>query len=410
MKTSSKIINDPIYGFIRIPDGIIYKLIEHPYFQRLRHISQLGLSYLVYPGAYHTRFQHAIGATHLMIQAIDQLRSKGHKITEEERMGACIAILLHDIGHGAFSHALEHSLTHNISHEELSLLFMEKLNEEFEGQLTLAMEIFKNNYPKRFLHQLVSSQLDVDRLDYLKRDSFYSGVQEGIIGSERIINMFNIVDDHLVIEQKGVYSIEKFLIARRLMYWQVYLHKTVLSAENMLIKVLKRAKELSHYGVNLHASASLSLFLKNNFTLNNFRENKTLLDKFSRLDDHDVLAALKEWQFNEDEILAIISNKIIKRKLLKIEITDTPFSKKKLLEMKQLATWHYGIDMKLADYLVFEDCISNNAYTANKSNINILYKDGALKDIAEASDQLNISALSKAVKKYFVCYPKECKL
>ena len=410
MKTSSKIINDPIYGFIRIPDGIIYKLIEHPYFQRLRHISQLGLSYLVYPGAYHTRFQHAIGATHLMIQAIDQLRSKGHKITEEERMGACIAILLHDIGHGAFSHALEHSLTHNISHEELSLLFMEKLNEEFEGQLTLAIEIFKNNYPKRFLHQLVSSQLDVDRLDYLKRDSFYSGVQEGIIGSERIINMFNIVDDHLVIEQKGVYSIEKFLIARRLMYWQVYLHKTVLSAENMLIKVLKRAKELSHYGVNLHASASLSLFLKNNFTLNNFRENKTLLDKFSRLDDHDVLAALKEWQFNEDEILAIISNKIIKRKLLKIEITDTPFSKKKLLEMKQLATWHYGIDMKLADYLVFEDCISNNAYTANKSNINILYKDGALKDIAEASDQLNISALSKAVKKYFVCYPKECKL
>ena len=260
MKTSSKIINDPIYGFIRIPNGIIFKLIEHPYFQRLRHISQLGLSYLVYPGAYHTRFQHAIGATHLMIQAIDQLRSKGHRITEEERLGACIAILLHDIGHGAFSHALEHSITHNISHEELSLLFMEKLNEEFEGQLSLAIEIFKNNYPKRFLHQLVSSQLDVDRLDYLKRDSFYSGVQEGIIGSERIINMFNVVDDHLVIEQKGVYSIEKFLIARRLMYWQVYLHKTVLSAENMLIKVLKRAKELSQHGVHLHASASLSLF------------------------------------------------------------------------------------------------------------------------------------------------------
>jgi HD superfamily phosphohydrolase len=410
MKTSSKIINDPIYGFIRIPNGIIFKLIEHPYFQRLRHISQLGLSYLVYPGAYHTRFQHAIGATHLMIQAIDQLRSKGHTITEEERLGACIAILLHDIGHGAFSHALEHSITHNISHEELSLLFMEKLNEEFEGQLSLAIEIFKNNYPKRFLHQLVSSQLDVDRLDYLKRDSFYSGVQEGIIGSERIINMFNVVDDHLVIEQKGVYSIEKFLIARRLMYWQVYLHKTVLSAENMLIKVLKRAKELSQYGVHLHASASLSLFLKNNFTLNNFRENKTLLDAFSRLDDHDVLAALKEWQFNEDEILAILSNKIIKRKLLKIEITDTAVSKKKLLEMKQLATRHYGVDMKLADYLVFEDCISNNAYTANKSNINILYKDGSLKDIAEASDQLNISALSKVVTKHFVCYPKECKL
>ena len=274
----------------------------------------------------------------------------------------------------------------------------------------LLLRFFKNNYPKRFLHQLVSSQLDVDRLDYLKRDSFYSGVQEGIIGSERIINMFNVVDDHLVIEQKGVYSIEKFLIARRLMYWQVYLHKTVLSAENMLIKVLKRAKELSHYGVHLHASASLSLFLKNNFTLNNFRENKTLLDTFSRLDDHDVLAALKEWQFNEDEILAILSNKIIKRKLLKIEITDTAVSKEKLLKMKQLATRHYGVDMKLADYLVFEDCISNNAYTANKSNINILYKDGSLKDIAEASDQLNISALSKVVTKHFICYPKECKL
>ena len=245
-----KILNDPIYGFIRIPHGIIFELIEHPYFQRLRRITQLGLSHLVYPGAYHTRFQHAIGATHLMIKAVQQLRSKGLKITEDEDVAVSIAILLHDIGHGAFSHALEHSIAHEISHEDLSLLFMEKLNKDFNGQLTTAIQIFKNEYRKRFLHQLVSSQLDMDRMDYLKRDSFYSGVQEGIIGSDRIIHMLNVVDDELVVESKGIYSIEKFLIARRIMYWQVYLHKTVLSAENMLIKVLKRAKDLSQSGEN----------------------------------------------------------------------------------------------------------------------------------------------------------------
>ena len=409
MKLSSKILNDPIYGFIRIPHGIIFELIEHPYFQRLRRITQLGLSYLVYPGAYHTRFQHAIGATHLMNKAVQQLRSKGHKITEEEEVAVSIAILLHDIGHGAFSHALEHSIAHEISHEDLSLLFMEKLNKDFNGQLTTAIQIFKNEYRKCFLHQLVSSQLDMDRMDYLKRDSFYSGVQEGIIGSDRIIHMLNVVDDELVVESKGIYSIEKFLIARRIMYWQVYLHKTVLSAENMLIKVLKRAKELSQLGEKLFGS-SLLIFLKNNFTLNDFRLNEEVFQSFTRLDDQDVLGAIKEWQFHDDKILSTLSNKIINRKLLKIEITDESVSEKILTEMKSRVADYYKIDITETHYLAFEDSISNNAYTSHKSNINILYKDGILKDIADASDQLNISALSKPVKKHFFCYPEECKL
>ena len=410
MKTSSKILNDPIYGFIRIPQGIIFELIEHPYFQRLRRITQLGLSYLVYPGAYHTRFQHAIGATHLMTKAVRQLRSKGHEITEEESLAVSIAILLHDIGHGAFSHALEHSIAHEISHEDLSILFMEKLNLEFHGQLTMAIQIFKNEYPKRFLHQLVSSQLDMDRMDYLKRDSFYSGVQEGVIGSERIIHMLDVVNDQLVVESKGIYSIEKFLIARRLMYWQVYLHKTVLSAENMLIKVLKRAKELSKDNVELFASSALQLFLKNNYTLADFRNNESVFDAFTRLDDQDVLAAIKEWQFHSDKILSTLSNKIIQRKLLKIEITDDAITLEKVNAIKEKVAIHFAISMKDASYLAFQDSISNNAYTAHKSNINILYKDGTLKDIAEAADQLNISALTKSVKKHFFCYPKECKL
>ena len=410
MKISSKIINDPIYGFIRIPHGIIFELIEHPYFQRLRRITQLGLSYLVYPGAYHTRFQHAIGATHLMSKAVQQLRSKGHEITKDEDEAVSIAILLHDIGHGAFSHALEHSIAHEISHENLSLLFMEKLNDEFNGKLTMAIQIFKNEYPKRFLHQLVSSQLDMDRMDYLKRDSFYSGVQEGVIGSDRIIHMLDVVDDQLVVESKGIYSIEKFLIARRLMYWQVYLHKTVISAENMLIKVLRRARELSQSGNKLFGSSALKLFLNNNFTLNNFKENDDIFQAFTRLDDQDVLAAIKEWKFHEDKVLATLSNKIIQRKLLNIEVTDEAVSEARLLEMKNRVASYYDIDITQTEYLAFHDSISNNAYSANKSNINILYKDGSLKDIADASDQLNISALSKPVKKYFFCYPKECKL
>ena len=410
MKLSSKIFNDPIYGFIRIPHGIIFELIEHPYFQRLRRITQLGLSYLVYPGAYHTRFQHAIGATYLISKAVQQLRNKGHKITEKEDVAVSIAILLHDIGHGAFSHALEHSIAHEISHEDLSLLFMEKLNNDFNGQLTTAIKIFKNEYPKRFLHQLVSSQLDMDRMDYLKRDSFYSGVQEGIIGSDRIIHMLNVVKDELVVESKGIYSIEKFLIARRLMYWQVYLHKTVLSAENMLIKVLKRAKELSQSGEELFGSSALKLFLKNNFTLDDFRLNEEVFKSFTRLDDQDVLGAIKEWQFHEDKILATLSNKIINRKLLKIEVTDKAVSKTRLTKMKKQVADYFNIDISQTHYLAFEDSISNNAYTSHKSNINILYKDGSLKDIVDASDQLNISALSKPVKKHFFCYPEECKL
>lgn len=405
---TSKILNDPIYGFIRIPHGIIFELIEHPYFQRLRRITQLGFSYLVYPGAYHTRFQHAIGTAHLMTKAISQLRNKGHSISDKESLAATVAILLHDIGHGAFSHALEHSIADHISHEDLSILFMEKLNEEFDGQLTLAIQIFKDEYSKRFLHQLVSSQLDMDRMDYLKRDSFYSGVQEGIVSSDRIIHMLDVVNDQLVVESKGIYSVEKFLIARRLMYWQVYLHKTVLSAENMLIKVLQRAKELSQKGEDLFASSALKLFLQNNYTLNDFKNSETVFTAFTQLDDHDILSAIKEWQTHPDIILSTLSEKIIQRRLLKIELADTPFEKDKLASMENLVAQHYGIEKELTHYLSFQDTISNNAYTAHKSNINILYKDGSLKDIADAADQLNISALSNPVKKYFFCYPKEC--
>lgn len=410
MKQSSKILNDPIYGFIRIPPGIIHELIEHPYFQRLRRITQLGLSYLVYPGAYHTRFQHVIGATHLMEKAIGQLRSKGHEITEEESLAVRIAILLHDIGHGAFSHALEHSIAHDISHEDISILFMEKLNKEFDGQLSLAIQIFKDEYHKKFLHQLVSSQLDMDRMDYLKRDSFYSGVQEGVISSDRIINMLNVVNDQLVVESKGIYSIEKFLIARRLMYWQVYLHKTVLSAENMLIKILQRAKELAQKGESLFASSALKLFLNNNFTLKDFQENPAVFEAFTRLDDYDILSAIKEWQYHPDTILSSLSNKIIDRKLLKIIVSDHAFDETEIQRMSKKVQQHYNIEEEQAHYLAFTDSISNYAYTQGKSNINILFKDGSLKDIAEAADQLNISALSTPVKKHFFCYPEECKL
>jgi len=399
-----KIINDPIYGFVQIEKGIIFNLIEHPFFQRLRRISQLGLSYLVYPGANHSRFHHAIGCVFLMNKAIDQIRKKGHKISDKEAEAVCIAILLHDIGHGPFSHTLEKNIV-NINHESLSLFFMQELNEQFGGKLSLAIQIFKDEYKKKFLHQLVSSQLDMDRLDYLKRDSFYSGVQEGVIGTERIINMLNVVDDYLVIEEKGIYSIEKFLIARRLMYWQVYLHKTVLSAENTLIKIVNRAKELILEGKEVFATPALLFFLENKFRKKDFENNPKLLHQFAKLDDHDILSSLKQWTTDDDNVLALLSNMIINRKLLKVKIQQKPFSKQEISKHKKEVMKRLKITEEKADFFVFSEKVSNSAYSYEKAKINILMKDGSIKELKDASDQLLNKMISKKVNKFFLCYP-----
>ena len=401
-----KIINDPIYGFVKLDKGIITDLIDHHYFQRLRKIAQLGLTYLVYPGAHHTRFQHAIGCMHLMNKAINQIRNKGHEITESEAEALKIAILLHDIGHGPFSHALEHSIASNISHEHLSLLFMKSLNEQYDGKLSLAIEIFNNNHPKQFLHQLVSSQLDMDRLDYLKRDSFFSGVTEGNIGTERIINMLNVVNDKLVVEEKGIYSIEKFLIARRLMYWQVYLHKTVVSAENILIKVLKRAKELLNDEKEVCTNHFLGKFLRNNYTIIDFENSSELLNDFAELDDFDIYASLKYWKNNPDFVLSSLSKMILNRKLLKIKVQSTAFTVSEINTEIEKVKQHYNITKKEAEYFIFSDKISNSTYNIEKSNINILMKNNDVIDITTASGQFNIDALKKTINKYFMCYPK----
>ena len=401
-----KILNDPIYGFITIPNELIFDLIEHPYFQRLRRISQLGLTNLVYSGANHTRFQHALGAMYLMGNAIDTLRQKGHEITEDEALGVTIAILLHDIGHGPFSHTLEHTIVPGVSHEALSLLFMDRLNQEFNCQLDTAIQIFKNDHPKKYLNQLVSSQLDIDRLDYLRRDSFFTGVTEGIIGSDRIIKMMNIYKDNLVIEAKGIYSIEKFLVARRLMYWQVYLHKTVLSAENMLMRILSRAKELAILGKDLPCSDSLRIFLYQKINKNDFQSRHDLLDSFSQLDDFDVFGAIKQWMNCDDLVLSKLSIRLVNRNLLKIKLQKNPFSELEIDKLVSEVAAENKISLDEAKYFVFSKSIDNRAYINDKFGINLLYKDGSVKDIASAADLLNISALAEPVTKYFFCYPK----
>ena len=397
-----KIINDPVYGFINLPFEIIFDLIEHPWFQRLRRIQQLGFTNLVYPGAIHTRFHHALGAMHLMTQAINVLRSKGISISDTEAVGVTIAILLHDVGHGPFSHALEKSIVKNTDHEELSLLFMQQLNEQFDGKLSMAIEIFKNEYPKKFLHQLVSSQLDMDRLDYLTRDSFFTGVYEGVVGYNRIIKMLNVKDDELVVEAKGIYSIEKFLIARRLMYWQVYLHKTVLVAELMLIKVLERAKELVLCGSTIFTTNALAYFLKDE-QINT--EQLQLLDQFSRLDDNDIYSCLKEWQSDEDSILSSLSERLINRNLLKIKLENEAFDSSELEMLKLKVKAKYKVTDANLHYLVFSNTTTNRAYNIKTNNINILFKNGDIKDVANASDHLNISKLSNEVVKHYLCYP-----
>jgi len=398
-----KIFNDPIYGFITIPNTLIYDLIQHPYFQRLRRITQMGLSYLVYPGAHHTRFHHAIGAMHIMQKAVEVLRFKEVLISKEEENALYIAILLHDIGHGPFSHTLEHSIV-EVHHEDISLLFMAKLNEEFSGQLSLAIQIFKGEYHRKFMLQLISSQLDMDRMDYLKRDSFYSGVAEGNINSDRLIQMLNVMDDVLVMEEKGIYSIEKFLMARRLMYWQAYLHKTSLVAELTLTNALKRAKELLHKGIDLECSKPLKHFMEQKVTLENFSNSN--LDSFIQLDDFDVISALKNWQHHDDFILSSLSKMIINRDLPKIKLNNEKFPKEVLEEMTTRFAKEHNITELEAKYFIFKGKIENQAYSKNAEPIRILKKDKTIEDIVEASDQLNLKALSKPVTKYFICFPK----
>ncbi len=399
-----KILNDPIYGFITIPNTLIYDLIQHPYFQRLRRISQMGMSYLVYPGAHHTRFHHALGCMHIMQKAVQTLKFKGVDISDEEENALYVAILLHDIGHGPFSHALENSVVEEVHHEELSLLFMEQLNAEFGGKLSLAIQVFKGEYHRKFMLQLISSQLDMDRMDYLKRDSFYTGVNEGNVNSERLIQMLNVQDDVLVMEEKGIYSIEKFLMARRLMYWQAYLHKTSVVAELTLTKILKRAKELATKGEVLFGSPFLLFFLNNKIELNQI--DKTILDKFSNLDDYDVLGAIKQWQFHDDFVLSSLSKMIINRNLLKIELTEDKVDKIKLLELKEKYTKQYNLSDKDVEYFVFKGKIKNEAYSKSSEPIRILKKDRTIENVVEASDQMHLKALSKTVTKYFICYPK----
>jgi len=400
-----KIFNDPIYGFITIPNSLVYDLVQHPYFQRLRRISQMGLSYLVYPGAHHTRFHHALGAMHMMQQAVEVLRFKGVAISKEEENALYIAILLHDIGHGPFSHAMEHSIVEEVNHEAISLLFMNQLNHEFNGQLSLAIQVFKGEYHRKFMLQLISSQLDMDRMDYLKRDSFYSGVAEGNINSDRLIQMMNVVDDVLVMEEKGIYSIEKFLMARRLMYWQAYLHKTSLVAELTLTKTLQRAKELLQRGIAIECSGPLKYFMEHKVTLENFSTKE--LDTFAQLDDFDIISALKNWQYNDDFILSSLSKMIINRDLSKVRLNSEKFPAEVLQEMSAAFAKKHNLSLQDTKYFIFKGKIKNQAYSKEAEPIRILKKDRTIEDVVEASDQLNLKALSKPVTKYFICYPKQ---
>lgn len=404
-----KVVNDPVHGFISIPYPLVNSIIDHPFFQRLRHIKQLGLTHLVYPGALHTRFHHALGAFHLMTKAFQTLRQKGFDLPDEDLQAAQIAILMHDIGHGPFSHALEASLVKDISHEEVSGLLMHKLNEDLDGKLEKAITIFQDQLgpDKHFLHELVASQLDMDRLDYLARDSFYTGVSEGVIGVDRIIEMLAIKKGRLAVEYKGIYSIEKFLVSRRLMYWQVYLHKTVVGAEKLLLMILKRAQELAQNGRDLFATPNLQFFLKNHLKGNDFRENSMVISTFASLDDHDIMASIKVWAKEDDRILAMLCQNMVQRNLFKTIISDHPVSDADMAELRKQVADQWGLDENEASYLAFSGSLTNEAYAPNDPvNINIMYRNGEIKDIAQASDHYNISALSQPVQKYYLCYPK----
>lgn len=403
-----KIFNDPIYGFINIQTDLIYDIIETPHFQRLRRIKQTGLADYVYPGANHTRFHHALGAMHLMSRALDNLREKGHSITDHEYEASLIAILLHDTGHGPFSHTLEHTLLTNVSHESVSLLVMESLNKQFNNKLSLAIKIFIGSYERPFFHQLVSSQLDIDRLDYLKRDSFFTGVSEGSIGSDRIIKLFDIVDDNIVVEEKGIYSVENFLSARRLMYWQVYLHKTGIAADAMLNNILMRAKLVLQKGMDLHASRPLKLFLTESINSETLKNDESILNQFVQLDDYDIWAALKNWTNSGDEILARLSQALINRKLYKIKLGNEPF-----IDLKKKHEENFmekGVAKEDLPFYITEGSISNAAYMAHNQKIKLLKKDGSVVDIEKTADLPNIKAMSKIVTKYYLCWSKEVTL
>ncbi len=405
-----KIINDPVYGFITIPSELIYDLIQHPYFQRLRYIKQLGLSDLVYPGAQHTRFHHALGAMHLMGRALESLRAKGIEISAQEMEAAQIAALLHDIGHGPLSHTLEETLLAGIHHESVSYLFMKSLNEQFNHSLNLVLQLFRNSYPRKFFHQLISSQLDIDRLDYLMRDSFFTGVMEGTIGIDRIITMLNVSNDQLVVEEKGIFSIESFIHARRLMYWQVYLHKTAVSAERMMVNIIRRAQYLYHAGEPLMCSEALKVFLKENHTLDDFSEQHHLLESFGQLDDNDIWGAIKIWKDHQDEILAGLCNRLLLRELFQIRLRNSPIKKSEIESARLKIHQAFGVLRKDATYLFSYGRVSNEAYITDGKPINILMKSGKVVDIALASDLPSIKAISKIVEKNYICWPKNISL
>jgi len=401
-----KIINDPVYGFLSIPDGLIFEIIEHPFFQRLRRIKQLGMTDLVYPGANHTRFNHALGAMHLMSEALNTLRGKGLQISEEEYESALIAILLHDIGHGPFSHALEFSILPDVEHEDITVVIVNYLNEIFNGQLDLVIKIIQGQYNRKFFCQLVSSQLDTDRMDYLNRDSYFTGVSEGKIGSERILKMLNVVNNEMVVEEKAIYSIENFLSARRLMYWQVYLHKTTVAAEKMLIKIIQRAKYLVLNGVSIESSPAFKVFLSHDYSLQDFTTNRDVLDNFLNLDDSDIISAVKYWQNNPDVVLSTLSRMLLNRDLFKVRLSGKATQEDELANLIKIVSKRYGISTEDASYLIAEGSMTNAAYISGGQRINVLMKDGRIIDIADAADLPNIAAMSKIVKKYYLCWPK----
>ncbi len=401
-----KIINDPVHGFITIPDELSYDLIGHSYFQRLRRIKQLGLTSLVYPGANHSRFHHALGAMHLMMLAIDSLRMKNIQISEEDALSAYYAILLHDIGHGPFSHALEYCIVQNVNHEDLTRLFMTRINQEFNGRLDNAIQIFENQHPLNFLHQLVSGQLDVDRLDYLARDSFFTGVSEGIIGTERIIKMLNVAENQLVAEIKGIYSIEKFLISRRMMYWQVYLHKTVIAAEQLLVKILHRAEYLIRNNIPINADENLELFLKNDFSVEHFESNPELIEAFAAIDDNDIVYAIKKWTKHPDKVLSQLCQFLIDRKLFKVTLQEKPFDKNYIEDLRQKLKLKYQLNENEISYFIFTDKISNKTYSSGGESIKILLQDNSIIEVSEASEQLKHLKTNQSTTKYYLCHPK----
>ena len=401
-----KIINDPVFGFIKIPRGILYGIVEHPLFQRLNRINQLGLASVVYPGARHTRFQHSLGAFHLMSEAIQNLQQKGQFIFDSEAEAVQAAILMHDIGHGPFSHVLENTLIHGISHEEISLMMMEEINRSMNGQLNLAISIFKGEYPKNFLHQLISSQLDMDRLDYLRRDSFYTGVTEGNIGSARIIKMLNVIDDSLVVEQKGIYSLENYLTTRRLMYWQVYLHRTCVAYEKVLVNMLKRAKELIRKGQQVFASPALLYFLENDIDAEWFATHPEALQNYSELDDSDIWSAMKAWKHHPDKILSTLATDMLDRRIFKVEVLEEMPSNERIEELKRTIAQKMDIDYEDAHYMMSLNTIQKDMYNVDDDKIQILYKNGEIRDISEASELLNVQLLSKKIRKYYLCYQR----